>query len=137
MVDALRSAWRVLRRGGYVVDMLPAADYAPRLAVASDRRRTELGEISRTPDEGVVAAHRARRWASDEGNFSHVISTHGTHRARYGGLADLRWVLRQNENWRIDPPLRRRLSAVWARRPEGAQIEIRQAFSLAFLRKRA
>ena len=136
MVDALRSAWRVLRRGGLVVDLQPADKYTPRLAIVFDRGRNELGAISRTPDEGVVAAHRARRRAVAEGGFSLRVSTHGTHRTRYRGLDDLRWLLRQNENWRIDPPLWRRLRAAWARRPAGAQIEVRRAFSLAVLRKR-
>jgi hypothetical protein len=136
MVDALRSARRVLRKGGSVVDLQPADEYMPRLALTFDRGRTELGYISRTPDEGVVAAHGARRWAIAEGGFSPVVSTHGRHRTRYGGLADLRWLLRQNENWRIEPPLWRTLNAAWARRPAGAQIEIRRAYSLAVLRKR-
>lgn len=136
MVDALRSAWRVLRRGGLVVDLQPAAEYTPRLAIVSDRGRKELGAISRTPEESVVAAHRARRRAVAEGGFSLRVSTHGRHRTRYGGLDDVRWLLRQNENWRIDPPLWRRLRAAWARRPEGAQIEVHRTFSLAVLRKR-
>lgn len=136
MVDALRRARRALRKGGLVVDLQPAADYTPRLALVSDSGRVELGAISRTPDEGVVAAHRARRSAIAEGGFTAVVSTHGTHRASYQGLADLRWLLRQNENWRIAPPLWRRLAATWARRPDGARIEIRRAFSLAVLRKR-
>lgn len=136
MVDALRSAWRVLRKGGRVIDLQPAAEYVPRLAISFGRGRQELGEISRTPSEEVVAAHRARRAVIAEGRFSLLVSTHGTHRARYRELADLRWVLRQNENWRIDPSLGRRLAAAWARRPANAQIEIRQAFSLAVLRRR-
>ncbi len=136
MVDALRSARRVLRRGGLVIDLQPAAVYTPRLAIVSGRGRKELGPISRTPDEGVVAAHRARRSAIAEGGFSPLVSTHGIHRTRYPRLADLRWLLRQNENWRIEPPLWRRLAATWARRPDGAQIEIRRAFSLAVLRRR-
>jgi hypothetical protein len=137
MVDALRSAWRVLRRGGSIVDLQPAADYTPRLAIVSGSRRTELGDISRTPDEGIVAAHRARGRAMAEGGLSRVVSTHGVHRTRYGRMADLQWVLRQNENWRIEPALGRRLSAAWRQRPDGAQIEMRRAFSLAVLRKRA
>ena len=135
MVDALRSAWHVLRPGGHVVDMQPAAEYTPRLAVVSDRGRRELGQISRAPDEGVVAAHAARRRVIAEGEVSVIVSTHGTHRTRYGSLARLRWVVRQNENWRIDPPLRRRLATAWARRPKDAQIEMRRAFSFAVLRK--
>ena len=135
MVDALRSAWQVLRPGGHLVDMQPAAEYTPRLAVVSGRGRRELGEISRTPDEGVVAAHKARRRVIAEGGFSVIVSSHGTHRTRYRSLAHLRWVLRQNENWRIDPPLRRRLAMTWARRPKDAQIEMRRAFSFAVLRK--
>jgi hypothetical protein len=137
MVDALRSAGGVLRRGGSVVDMQPAADYTPRLAIVSGSDRTELGDISRTPDEGVVAAHRARGRAVAEGYLARAVSMHGVHRTRYGRMADLRWVLRQNENWRIKPALGRRLSAAWSRRPEGAQIEMRRAFSVAVLRKRA
>jgi hypothetical protein len=136
MVDALRSARRVLRKGGSVVDLQPAADYTPRLAITFGRDRTELGDISRTPDEEVVAAHRARREAIAEGAFSPVVSTHGTHRTRYRRLADLRWLLRQNENWTIAPTLWRKLAATWARQRDGAEIEVRQAFSLAVLRKR-
>ncbi|HEV8669805.1 MAG TPA: hypothetical protein VGS01_03610 [Candidatus Limnocylindria bacterium] len=136
MVDALRSAGRVLRRGGLVVDLQPADDYTPRLAIVSGRHRTELGAIARTSDAGVAAAHRARRRAVAEGAFSYAVSTHGSHRTLYRGLPDLRWVLRQNENWRIEPALWRRLIATWARRPDGAQIEIRRAYSLAVLRKR-
>lgn len=136
MIDALRSARRALRRGGVVVDLQPAAEYTPRLAVVSGRGRKELGAIARRPDEGVDAAHRARRRAIAEGGFSLLVSTHGTHRTRYRGLADVRWLLRQNENWRIEPPRWRRLAATWARRPAGAQIEVRRAFSLAVLRKR-
>ena len=59
MVDALRNAWGVLRRRGLVVVVQPADDYTPRLAIVHDRGRTELGAISRTPDEGVVAAPTA------------------------------------------------------------------------------
>ena len=136
MVDALRSARRVLRRGGLVVDLQPASEYTPRLAVVFDRGRKELGAISRTPEESVVAAHRARRRAVAERGFSLLVSTHGMHRTRYRGLRDLQWLLRQNENWRIDPPLWRRLRAAWSRRPAGAQIEVRRVFSLAVLRKR-
>ena len=136
MVDALQSAGRVLRTGGFVVDLQPADEYTPRVAITSDHGRTELGDVSRTPDEGVVAAHGARRRAVAEGGFSLMVSTHAAHRSRYGRLADLRWLLRQNENWRIEPPLWRRLSVAWARRPEGAQLEIRRVFSLAVLRKR-
>lgn len=135
MVDALRSAWHVLRRGGHLVDMQPAAEYTPRLAVTSGRGRRELGTICRTPDGDVVAAHGARRKVIAEGGFVPIVSTHGTHRTRYRTLADLRWVLRQNENWRIDPPLRRRLAVTWARRSKDAQIEMRRAFSFAVLRK--
>lgn len=136
MDDALRSARRVLRKGGHVVDLQPAAEYTPRLAIAAGHRRTELGDITRTPDVSVVAAHRARRRAIAEGGFSQVVSAHGVHRTRYDRLADLRWRLRQNDNWRIDPLLQRRLAATWARRSAGAQIEIRAAFSIAVLRKR-
>jgi hypothetical protein len=135
MVDALRSARRVLRRGGLVVDLQPAAEYTPRLAVVFGGRRHELGAISRTPDQGVVAAHRARRKAIAGGGLSSLVSAHGVHRTRYRSLAELRWVLRQNENWRIEPPLRRRLAAAWARRPKDAQIEMRRAFSIAVLRR--
>lgn len=136
MVDALRSARRVLRRGGVVVDLQPAADYTPRLAITYVGGRKQLGAITRTPDEDVAAAHRARRIAIAEGGFSLLVSTHGTHRTRYRGLGDLRWLLRQNKNWRIEPPLWRQLVQTWARRPEGAEIEVRRAFSLAVLRKR-
>ena len=136
MDDALRSARRVLRSGGHVVDLQPAAEYTPRLAIAAGNRRTELGDITRTPDDSVVAAHRARRRAVDQGGFSRVVSAHGVHRTRYDRLADLRWRLRQNENWRIEPHVQRRLAVAWARRPAGAQIEIRASFSIAILRKR-
>jgi len=136
MVDALQSAWRVLRPGGLVVDLQPAADYTPRVAIVSGPRRKELGQITRAPDEGVAAAHRARRRSVAEGAFSFVVSAQGAHRTRYRGLADLRWLIRRNENWRISAPLWRRIAMAWERRPEGAQIEIRRAFSLAVLRKR-
>jgi hypothetical protein len=136
MVDALRSTWRVLRKGGVVVLMLPAARYAPRLALVRDGGRTELGRVTHTPDPDVIAAHRARRRAVAEGWFSLAASTHGAHGARYPSLADVRWVVRQNTNWHVGAREWRRLAAAWSRRPRGAKLEIRRTFAIAFLRKR-
>jgi hypothetical protein len=136
MVDALRSAWRVLRRGGLVVDMQPAAVYRPRLAIVGGGFRHALGRFDRAPHLDVVAAHRARRRAIAEGWFTRIVSTHGSSRGRYPGLTELRALLRENENWEMGPDLRRRLTAAWSRRPVGASLEIRHAFSLAVLRKR-
>jgi hypothetical protein len=136
MVDALWSARRVLRPGGLVVDFQPAAVYLPRLAIVRDGIRRELGTLTRTPDEDVVAAHRARRRAIGQGWFTPVVSTHGAYRTQYGDLADLHWLLRENQNWHLEPRLQRRLEAAWVRRPKDASLEIRRAFSLAVLRKR-
>jgi hypothetical protein len=136
MVDALHSAWKVLRPRGLVVDLQPAVDYTPLVAIVSGAHRKRLGQITRRRDEGVDAAHRARHRAVADSAFSLVVSAHGAHRTLYRSLADLRWLLRQNENWRIPAPLWRRIAAAWKRRPEGAEIEVRRAFSLAVLRKR-
>lgn len=136
MVDALRSAWRALRPRGLVVDLQPAAIYRPRLALVADGWRREVGIIGRSPDEDVVAAHRGRQQAIAEGWFSVVVSTRGESRARYQYRSDLRWLLRVNANWHLEPTVRRRLASAWAERPAGTSLEIRRAFSLAVLRKR-
>lgn len=136
MVDALQSAWRVLRPRGLVVDFQPAAVYQPRLALVADGVRREVGPLVRVPDEDVVAAHRARQKAISEGLFASVVSTHGAVRTRYRGPTELRWLLRQNTNWVMDGALERRLAAMWARRPKGAMLEVRRTYSLAVLRKR-
>jgi hypothetical protein len=127
----------VLRPGGFVVDFQPAAIYLPRLAIVRDGVRREFGTLTRTPDADVVAAHRARRRAIGEGWFTRVVSTHGAYRTRYPSLADLRWLLRENANWHLEARTQQRLEAAWARRPEDASLEVRRAFSLAVLRKRA
>jgi len=137
MVDALRSAWRVLRRRGLVVDMQPASVYRPRLALVANGWRRDFGAILRSPDEGIVAAHRAVRQAVSEGWFTRVVARSGVARARYGSIAELDELLRQNPNWQIPPAVRRRISAAWKERPHGTSIEIRRRFSLNVLRKRS
>lgn len=138
MVDALRSAWRVLRSGGLIVDLQPADVYRPRLAiVAPGGARTPVGVIVRDQHPGVAAAHRARRVAVAAGDFDRVVSFHAVHRGRYRGPRDLQARVAASDNWHLDPAMRRRLAASWARRPKDAVIELRQAFSVAVLRKRA
>ncbi|HKY51591.1 MAG TPA: hypothetical protein VJP45_10075 [Candidatus Limnocylindria bacterium] len=138
MVDALRSAGRVLRPGGVVVDLQPADVYRPRLAiVAPGGTRTPLGAIARDRHPGIAAAHRARRAAVAEGVFDRVVSLHAVHRGRYRGPRDLQSRIAASDNWHLDPAMRRRLAAAWARRPRHAVLELRQPFSLSVLRKRA
>jgi hypothetical protein len=136
MVDALRSARRVLRRGGLVVDLEPASVYRPRLALVARGWRRDFGAILRSPDEGIVAAHRAVRQSVSDGWFTRVRARTGVARARYESIAELDELLRQNSNWQIPPAARRRFRAAWRERPRGASIEIRRTFSLNVLRKR-
>jgi len=138
MVDALRSAWQVLRPGGVVVDLQPADRYRPRLAIVSPKgARVTLGAIARDRHPGIAAAHRARRVAVSEGRFTRVVSLHALHRGRYSGPRAVRALVHANDNWHFQPALRRRLDAAWAKRTPGAFIEVRQPFSLAVLRRRA
>jgi hypothetical protein len=136
MVDVLRRARDVLRPGGLVVDVQPAAVYEPKLAVARNGARREIGAFRRTPDADVVAAHRARREAVAAGWFDVLTRTRGVWRARYRGLAEVRWLLRQNANWTLDESVRRRLSTALRRAPAGGSIEVTRVFSLVILQRR-
>ena len=126
----------MLRPGGLVVDIQPAAAYEPRLAVAWNGARREIGAFRRTPDADVVAAHRARRDAVAAGWFDVVTQTRRVWRARYRGLAEVRWLLRQNANWTLDESVQRRLSTALRHAPAGGWIEVTRVFSLAILRRR-
>jgi hypothetical protein len=119
-----------------VVDLQPASVYRPRLAIVANGWRRDFGAILRSPDEGILAAHRAVRQSISSGWFTRVRARSGVARATYGSIADLDELLRQNPNWQIPPAARRRVSAAWRERPRGASIEIRRTFSLNVLRRR-
>lgn len=138
MVDALRSAWQVLRPRGVVVDLQPADRYRPRLSLVSPRgARLALGAIARETHPGIAAAHRARRRAVSDGTFTRVVSLHAVERHRYDGPRELRALLEANDNWHLQPALRRRLDDAWSKRAPKSFLEVRQSFSLAVLRKRS
>jgi hypothetical protein len=136
MVDALRSAWRVLRPKGLVVDVRPPVAYRPGLAILRDGDRLAIGTFLRTPDPDVVAAQRAVGEAVREGWFEIVSRTRGRWRAGYGDLAELRDVLAANQNWDLDPDTRRRLARAWRGHGRADAIEVSRVFSLTILRKR-
>ena len=134
MVNALRRAAQVLRPGGHLVDIQPADTYLPRLALIAGGRRVVLGEIRRERDPSIHAAHRARRAVVAERLLADVGSTHGRWVSVYRSLGELRFLLRQNTNWRLDGALAHRLTAAWRRRSPGTLIEVRQTYSLAIFR---
>lgn len=121
-----------------MVDLQPADRYRPRLAIVSPKgARLTLGAIARDQHPGIAAAHRARRVAVSEGRFTRVVSLRALHRGRYRGPRAVLALVDGNDNWHFQPALRRRLEAAWAKRAQGAFIEVRQPFSLTVLRRRA
>ena len=134
MVDALRSAWSVLRPRGVVIEARPAAFYRARIRVLRGARRLDVGPVRRDPDTDIVAADRATRQVVTAGWFD-LVHRGGTRwHARYDDIAGLDRMLAANENWRVPPSTRRRLTKVFN---AGDVIEVSRVFSLAILRRRA
>lgn len=134
MVDALRSAWRVLRPRGHVVDVRPRASYRPALKLRRGRRALDVGTIVREVDEDVAAAARAVRSVVREGLFGIVSSVTPRSRATYADVSDLQRMVDASENWRLPAATRRRILARWR---EGDALEVTRTFSLTVLRRRA
>jgi hypothetical protein len=134
MVDALRSAWTVLRPRGLVVDVRPAAFYRGRIRVLRGTRRLDVGPVHRDPDADLVAAERATRRVVADGWFDLVKRARVPWRARYDDLAQLDLMLAANENWHVPASTRRRLANVLT---AGDVIEVSRVLALAILRRRA
>jgi hypothetical protein len=134
MVDALRSAWTVLRPRGLVIDVRPAAAYRARVAVRHGARRIDVGPARRDPDPDIVAAQRAVQRTVRQGWFDVIARERVPWRSRYEDLAALDRMLAANENWGLPPATRRRLARVLT---TGDVIEVSRVFSLAILRKRS
>jgi hypothetical protein len=137
MVDALRDAWRVLRRRGVVIDARPAVEYRPRLAIRQRDGRHVIGDILRERDPGIAGARRAVRETVRDGWFTVVSRTSRRWSSRYSDLEDLRWLGRVNDSWTITPALWKRVRAAWPMRNGPEAIEIGRAYSLTILRKQA
>ena len=134
MVDALRSAWTVLRPRGVVIDARPAAFYRARIELIRGERRIDVGPVKRDPDTDIVAAERATRRVISAGWFELVHRGRTRWHARYDDLAGLDRMLAANENWHLPAVTRRRL--VDHIRPDD-RIDVSRVFSLAILRRRA
>lgn len=134
MVDALRSAWAVLRPRGVVVDVRPAVSYRARVAVRHGARRIDVGPARRDPDLDIVAAARAVRRAVRDGWFAVIARERVPWRSRYEDLPTLDRMLALNANWGVPAATRRRLARVLT---AGDVIELSRVFSLAILRKRS
>ena len=133
MVDALRSAWRVLRPRGDVVSVTPVAAYRPTIAIRRGRRRLAVGPIRRDPDVDVVAASRAVRTVVRERLFTKVRGVTVRWTASHPDLSDVEGTIAESESWHLPAATRRRIVKTWRR---GDTIEIGRSFSLTFLRRR-
>lgn len=87
MVDALRSAHRVVRRGGLVIDARPDASRPPRI-VAAGRVRARLRQC---PDADLRDGRADRSVAGvvKGGLFRPVRTGHLWHSTRFPGLTEL------------------------------------------------
>jgi hypothetical protein len=132
MVDALRSAGRVLRPRGRIVDLRPANGYEPTIVIRRGRRRVEVGPIVRDPDPDVAAAARAVRQVVRRGEFAVVHAARPRWRATYAGLREVERTLAESENWHLPAATRRRIVREW--RP-GDVLEIARMLSLTVLRR--
>ena len=132
MVDALRSAGRVLRPRGRVVDVRPVSAYKPTIFIRRGRQRVVVGPIVRDPDPDVAAAVRAVRSVVRAGNFAVVYSSRATWAASYARLADIEQMVAASEHWRLPAATRRRIEREWR---EGDVIELTRPFSLTVLRR--
>jgi hypothetical protein len=133
MVDALRSAGRVLRPRGRIVDLRPANRYKPTIVIRRGRRRVEVGPIVRDLDPDVAAAARAVRQVVRTGEFAVVHAARPRWRAKYAGLRDVERTLAESEHWHLPAATRRRIVREW--RP-GDALEIGRMLSLTVLRRR-
>lgn len=134
MVDALQSAWAVLRPGGVVIDVRPAVSYRARVAVRHGARRLDIGPARREPDPDIMAAQNAVRRVVRAGWFDVIARERVPWRSRYEDLATLDRMLALNENWGVPAATRRRLLRALG---AGDVIELSRVLSLAILRRRS
>src|SRR6185503_18677545 len=121
MVDALRSAGRVLRSRGRIVDLRPANGYKPEIVIRRGPRRVEVGPIVRDPDPDVAAATRAVRQVVRAGEFAVVHAARPRWRSTYADLRAVENTLAESEHWHLPATTRRRIVREW--RP-GDALEI-------------
>src|SRR5688572_7386700 len=113
MVDALRSAWKVLRPRGRVVDLRPVNGYRPSIVIRRGRRRVQVGPVVRERDEDVAAAARASRSVVRSGRFAVTHSARPRWVASYADLAQVERMIAGSENWRLPAATRRRIEREW------------------------
>lgn len=133
MVDALRSAGRVLRARGRVVDLRPASAYKSTIIIRRGRQRVTVGPIVRYPDPDVTAAVRAVRSVVRAGDYAVVYAARPRWTASYADLADVERMLAASEHWLMPAATRRRIKREWR---DGDAIELTRPFSLTVLRRR-
>jgi hypothetical protein len=133
MVDALASAWNVLRPGGSVVALSPVNGYRPTIAIRRARRRVRVGPIVRERDEDVAAAASAVRSVVRAGRFALAHRERPRWVASYDDLAHVERTIESSENWRLPAATRRRIAREWR---EGDTIVIARRLSLDVLRRR-
>jgi hypothetical protein len=133
MVDALRSAWDILRPRGHLVDLRPANGYTPTIVIRRGRSRLRIGPIVREPDPDVAAASRAVGSVLRAGRFTIVHRERPRWVASYAGLAEVERTIVESEHWHLPAATRRRITRELRR---GDAIEIARRLSLAVLRRR-
>lgn len=131
MVNALRDAAAVLKPGGVIIDIRPAAAYHPEVFIRRGRRRIEVGPIRRDPDADIAAAYHAVRRASRAGLVQVVARRRHRWRARYAQPRDLAAMIGANANWHLPAATRRRIARAWM---PGDVLELSRVVALAILR---
>jgi hypothetical protein len=132
MVDALRSAGRVLRQRGRIVDLRPVLARRATIAIRRGQRRLAMGAIVRDPDPDVAAAARAVRDVVRAGEFALVHKTGSTWVATHPNLADIERALASTESWRLPAATRRRIVRAWR---SGDTIQVTRRFAVVVLRR--
>lgn len=97
MVDALRQAHRVLRRGGQLIDARPDAGRIPRI-LARDRVRAHLRQ-SEDADHRDAMADRAVATVKEAGLFRHLEGGRVWHDTVMGDLTDLDEYARESARY--------------------------------------
>ena len=136
MVHALESARRQLAPGGALVCVQPHRTKRPFIAITAPGLRQPVGAlVSPVFLPLITAAMAAIRTVFEEEQLELIGTSHHQFRVRLASPGALRRYLHLSAR----PPRfprggRQRLQALWRARPEGAQIEVTESFSIFAMR---
>jgi hypothetical protein len=136
MVHALERAREHLVPGGAVVCIQPHRTKRPFISVVAPGQHHAVGAlINPAFKPSILSANAAIRAVVDDRQFALTGTTNHQFRSRLAGPVDLRRYLNLAPRpSRFPAGGRKRLEALWRSRPQGAEIEVIEYFTVFALR---